>query len=138
MAVDLKPDQGIASQLRTNWFGSVVEIADLDLQRRKWLDTTNRNPHWSYIEFVCSFPDDDQLEQARREGWLSKRELDILNDLLRALHAHSAPGGDDYDNAAILADPAWHGVVAAAERAKRQLLSIVQDQREREVLLGME
>jgi hypothetical protein len=41
------------------WFASVAEIADIDLQHRKWLDPTNTNPHWSYIEFVCSYPDSD-------------------------------------------------------------------------------
>ncbi|HWB48292.1 MAG TPA: hypothetical protein VG651_04210 [Stellaceae bacterium] len=131
-------DLDVATQLRTSWLGSVSELADMDLQRRTWLDSANRNPHWSYLEFVCSYPDYDQLEQAYREGWLAKRELEILKDLHHKLDAHLAPGGDDYDNAAVLADPAWQAVVAAAEDAKRQLLSIVHDQHERNVLMGAE
>jgi len=138
MAVDLKSDQSVASQLRSSWFGSVAEIADLDLQRRTWLDKANRNPHWSYVEFVCSFPGDDQLEHARREGWLSKRELGILSELRRTLVSHTAPEGDDYNHNAILGDPAWHAVVAAAEQAKQQLLAIVHDRVEREILQGIE
>jgi hypothetical protein len=136
MAAELKAVADIASQLRTSWFGSVAEIADIDLQRRTWLDKANRNPHWSYVEFVSSFPDDDQLEHARREGWLSKQEFEILSDLRRALVSHAAPGGDDYDHVAVLDDPAWRAVVATAERAKQQLLPIAHSRIEREVLLG--
>jgi hypothetical protein len=138
MAVDLKAEQSITSQLRTSWFSSVAEIADLDLQRRTWLDKANRNPHWSYVEFVCSFPQEDQLEHAHREGWLSKRELGILSDLRRILLSHAAPCGDDYDHARILDDPNWHAVAAAAEHAKQQLLAIVRNRAERESLLRIE
>ena len=138
MAVDLKTAQNVADQLRTSWFSSVSEIADLDLQRRTWLDMTNRNPHWSFIEFACSYPDRDQVSQARREGWLSAEESRALNDLRLILDGYSPPGDYPYDNAAVLADPAWRSVVDAADRAKQQLLSVVHDQREREVLLGIE
>ena len=138
MAAEVSVDRRIVDQLRTGWFGSVSEIADIELQRRTWLDPANQNPHWSYIEFVCSYPDYDQLYQAHREGWLSAQELKILEDLHRKLDAHSAPGGNEYDNAAVLADPEWHVVVAAAERAKQQLLSIVHKQCERETLLSVE
>ena len=33
--------------LRTQWLHALTELADLDLQRRTWLDLTNKNPHWS-------------------------------------------------------------------------------------------
>jgi hypothetical protein len=138
MAAELKAATDVAGRLRTSWFGSVAAIADLDLQHRTWLDKANRNPHWSYVEFVGSFPDDDQLEHAHREGWLSKRELGILSDLRRILVSHATPGGDDYDPVAILDDPSWHAVVAAAEQAKQQLLAIVRDRVEREILQGIE
>jgi hypothetical protein len=138
MAAESKVAADVASQLRTSWFGLVAEIADLDLQRRTWLDKANRNPHWSYVEFVCSFPDDDQLEHAHRAGWLSKRELEILGGLHRVLDAHSPPGGDDYANAAVLDDPAWHAVVATAEHARQQLLAIVLNRSERAILQGIQ
>jgi hypothetical protein len=136
MAVDVTTDQNAVGQLRTSWFGSVSEISDIDLQHRSWLDLTNRNPHWSYIEFTCSYPDCAQMSQARQEGWLSAAEFEILNEFRRVLVAYSPPRNDHYDNAAILDDPAWRSVVEAAEHAKQQLLSITTDQREREVLLG--
>jgi hypothetical protein len=138
MAVDLKTAQNVVNQLRTSWFGSVSEIADIDLQRRTWMDMTNRNPHGSFIEFACSYPDRDQVSQACREGWLSAEERRILNDLRLCLDGYSPPGDYPYDNGAVLADPAWRSVVEAADRAKQQLLRIVHDQRELKVLLGSE
>jgi hypothetical protein len=56
--------------LRAQWLGALGQIADLELQHRTWLDPANRNPHWSYIEFVCCYPDADQLEDGQQKGWL--------------------------------------------------------------------
>jgi hypothetical protein len=136
MAADLKADQCMADQLRSWWFCLVSEISDLDLQRRTWLNRTNQNPHWSYIEFASSFPEHDQIVHAHQQGWLTAGEFEILNGLRLALDTYSPPGGDHYDNAAVLDDPAWHAVVEAADRGKQQLLSIATDQHEREALFG--
>ena len=136
MAVDLKADEAVAGQLRSWWFCLVYEISDIGLQRRTWLDRTNRNPHWSYVEFVASYPDHDQILHARQQGWLTAREFEILYEFRRILIAYAPPGDNHYDNAAVLDYPAWRSVVEAAERAKQQLLSTTPDQREREVLLG--
>jgi hypothetical protein len=136
MAADLDADQRVAGQLRTSWFSQVYQISDLGLQRRTWLDLTNQNPHWSYIEFVCSYPDDDQLLYAHKQGWLTAKEFKILSAFRRTLIGYSPPGGNHYDNAAVLSDPAWQSVAEAAERARQQLLSITTDQLEREMLLG--
>jgi hypothetical protein len=124
----------VERRLRLGWFGSVNEIADLGLQRRKWLDRAVRNPHWSYVEFCESFPKPDQLKSAHEEGWLKETEYEILSELERAIDAYTSPGGKDYDHAAILADPAWRAVVAAAERAKQRLLMVVTDDDGRRIL----
>jgi len=134
--VNLNTRDPVAEQLRRWWFCRVSEISDLDLQRRTWLDPINQNPHWSYIEFVESYPKDDQLSHALQQGWLTADEFKILSELRRILVAHSPPGGNDYDNAAILKDRAWHSVVEAAGGARQKLLSITTDQHEREMLLG--
>jgi hypothetical protein len=129
-------DDTVARRLRRHWLASVQEVSDLALQRRTWLDPTNRNPHWSYTEFTCSYPDDSQLARAHSEGWLTKSELDILIELRRMIGAYSAPAGDDYNNAAILDDPAWRQVVEAAEQARQQLLTAIANHDERQILLG--
>ena len=105
--------------LRRNWFSALVEIADLQLQRRTWLNSTNaNNPHWSYIEFACSYPDNEQLAEGLEKGYLLPREAEILIAFGRVLMGYKPPKGDAWDNKAVLNDPAWHLVVKAAQKAK--------------------
>lgn len=130
-----EPDETLAPRLRGCWFSSVQEISDLDLQRRQWLDPANSNPHWSYIEFVESYPSSGQHRDALTRGWLSEHEFNVLSDLRQRLSEHSAPQGDDYENAAVLNDPAWHAVVASAQRTIQEILPTVTDESERRKLL---
>jgi hypothetical protein len=116
-------DDETGRMLRAQWLSALEEIADLELQRRMWLDPANTNPHWSYIEFVCSYPDADQLTGARSKGWLSPAEAELLPDFGRTLLAHHAPTGNDFDNEAVLKDPAWHTVSRAAQHALAALSS---------------
>jgi hypothetical protein len=133
IVVDNEPE---ASQgLRIEWFSHLWDLGDIALQRRKWLDPDNTNPHWSYIEFACSYPDYDQLEFARKKGWLTAEELQILDKFRSILASHAAPNGDDYDNAAVLDDPGWHAVVAAARDATERLLRLVTHPAERKTLV---
>ncbi|HTT81318.1 MAG TPA: hypothetical protein VMF86_16725 [Stellaceae bacterium] len=129
-------DVEVGKQLRQNWFQSVQELSDLELQRRTWLNTSNTNPHWSYIEFVECYPLPDQLEDALDQGWLSRREFEVLTELGRLVGLHAAPSGDDFNNAAVLDDPAWHRVAAAAARAKQLLLPLIRDKHELDALTG--
>ena len=122
------------ANLRRQWFGSVYEIADLDYQRRTWLTPPTSSPHWSYVEFCCSYPDAHQLQLARDHGHLSSREFDLLSAVGEAIRAHRA--NDDYDNAAILKDPGWHSVVAKAQTVRQQLLAITMDRVEQNYLTG--
>src|ERR1041384_2180730 len=107
MAVGVNADRTIQGQLRSSWFAQGYEISDVNLQRRTWLDPTNRNPHWSYIEFVESYPKDDQLSYARHQGWLAADEFKVLSELRHVLVGYSPPQDQFYDNAAVLDDPAW-------------------------------
>ena len=112
--------------LRHQWLAHLRDLGDLELQRDTWLNLENTNPHWSYVEFVCSFPDDDQLEAGCDEGWLQADELRILRDFGRILVAYDVPTGS-YDHSRILADPLWHEIVKAAQAACVELLAIVDD-----------
>jgi hypothetical protein len=136
MAVDLNADRAVAGQLRSSWFAHVYDMSDIDLQRRTWLDPTNRNPHWSYVEFVESYPKDDQLSYARDQGWLAAHEFEVLKELRRVLVEYSPPRDQYYDNVAVLNDPAWQSVVAMAQRARQQLLTTTTDPQEQDLLLG--
>jgi hypothetical protein len=94
------------------------------------------SPHWSYVEFCCCFPSDDQLKFALDRGHLSEAEFDLLATLGRAITQHEPPQGNHYDHFAILADPAWQAVVAKAEKTLQELLLIVSDPTERSYLIG--
>ena len=122
------------ANLRRHWFGSVYEIADMEYQRRTWLTPPNSSPHWSYVEFCCSYPDADQLQFARDRGHLSAKEFELLASLNEALISHRAT--DDYDNRAILEDPGWHAVVAKAQQIRQQLLTLTVDPIEQSYLMG--
>jgi hypothetical protein len=129
---DITPED--LASLRRQWFGSVYEIADIAYQRRTWLTPPTNSPHWSYVEFCCSYPDADQLRFARDHGHLSSREFALLSAISVAIQSHRAK--DDNDSAAILDDPGWHSVVAKAEAVRRQLLAITMDTVERNYLTG--
>jgi hypothetical protein len=131
-----RTSSSVIAVLRRWWFQMVYEIFDRELQRRTWLDPTNRNRHWSYAEVACSFPRVAELDDAERRGIISAEEHAIMVELSTALHRHKAPGRDIYDNAAVLKDPAWRAVTARADLARRQLLVVTTDASEREELLG--
>jgi hypothetical protein len=136
VAVEYSPE--LIADLRDWWFGSVHEIADLEYRRQTWLNPPTPSPHWSYVEFRACFPKADQLDDARRRGFLSEKEHAIMMGVCNALSSQSykPPGGKQYDHEAILADPAWHAVVAKADAARRRLLELITDPRERRSLLG--
>jgi len=79
---------------------------------------------------------DKGLDDARRCGLISPEEHAIMVDLSTALRCHKAPGGNVYDNAAVLDDPAWRAVNARADQARRQLLDLTKDKSERQEPLG--
>jgi hypothetical protein len=126
----------VAANLRRQWFESVYEIADMEYQRRTWLTPPDSGPHWSYVEFCCSYPGVDQLQFARDRGHLSAKEFELLAALDEALISYQAPGLNDYDSRAVLEDPAWHAVVAKAERIRQQILTLTVDPIERSYLIG--
>jgi hypothetical protein len=123
---------------RRNWLICLGQFADKNLQQRTWLDPKNRNPHWSYIEFMCSYFDDTlrshSYDWAIAEGLVTKQEAAAVAPLHELLVRHEAPGGDDYDNDRILNDPAWHEIVEAANRSIRDLTPLLEDPHEKTAL----
>jgi hypothetical protein len=114
-------DDETGQRLRANWLLALSEIAAIGLQRRNWLDPKQSNPHWSYLEFVESYPTVEQLSDAAARGWLSRLEADVLQRFSQTLLSYEAPGADAYDHQAILDDPAWHEVTRLAKAALDEL-----------------
>jgi hypothetical protein len=122
---------------RQSWLGCLQDFADADLQRRTWLDPHNQNPHWSYIEFMCSYFDDtlhgEGYGWAIGEGLVTKDEADAVAALHHLLTTHEAPGGDDYNNERILNDPAWNHIVEEARQATEKLALLLSDPAEKAI-----
>ena len=121
---------------RQEWLGCLAAFADGSRQRQTWLDSTNTNPHWSYVEFMCCYFDDtlrgDTYDWALAEGFVTAQEVGIVSRLHQLLRRHNAP--DDVDHAQILADPDWSELVAEAEKVRRGLLACLTESDERSVL----
>lgn len=123
---------------RTRWLGSIQKFADYEEQRRRWLDPTNANPAFNFVEYFCSYFDDLDLSDggyvsAENEGWVSSDEVAAVTSFHAIADAYESPT-DDYDHQAVLSDPKWADVVAAAQHARIALLSLVTEPDERRLL----
>ncbi len=125
---------------RMQWLSSIQAFGDSKTQRSRWLDPDERNPHYSYVECMCCYFDDaylgatDAYERRREQGQISAAEIEAVADFHRLAIAYNPPKNDDYDLAAILNDPAWGEVVAAAQAAQRALLSLLDNEIEVDAL----
>lgn len=122
--------------LRRRWFNCVYQIADIELQRRTWLNPPNGSPLWSYVEFCEEYPQIELLEFARDRGHLSAKEFELISSVRKVIDSHKAT--DDWDQAAILVDPSWHAVAAKADQVRQQLLKLTDDVVEQRYLMGLD
>lgn len=94
------------------------------------------NPHYSFIECICSYFDDLSLDGNEgyigrlEEGLLTVSEVAAVAPLHSMLSAYSAPGGDDYDHEAILSDLAWWAVAEEAKSTIERLRNLLRDPEE--------
>lgn len=124
---------------RTSWLSSIQEFADEASQRRLWLDPTNTNPHFSFVEYYCCYFDDLGLSDggydwAVNEKLLSEEEVTAVARFHQVADNYNSPT-DDYDHKVILADAKWAEVVEAAQHAKSALLNLIVDPHEQRLLM---
>ena len=126
---------------RSNWLDTIYGFSDIDLQKRRWLDPANTNPHWSYIEFMCSYFDDlnltDGYDGALARGFISNKEAEAVQALHSALDQYITPDEEGFDDNRVLADPAWQAIVQEAQQARLNLFSVIEDDSERSALSGL-
>lgn len=110
---------------RNRWLSCINELTSLELQRESWLDKTNSNPHWSFVEFMCSYFDDLGIDNSYKyqlkEDWISKNEFEIIKMWHDLLDKYDPPTNDDYDVEAILEDKEWQLIVIEGQNAKSEL-----------------
>jgi len=116
---------------RERWLGCINELTSLDLQKKSWLDKTHSNPHWSFVEFMCSYFDDlgigDNYKYPIDNGWLTDQEFEIIKDWHEALDKYNSPKNDNYDHKAILTDPKWLDILQSGLRMKSKLASTLNE-----------
>lgn len=122
---------------RESWLGCINELTSLNLQKKAWLDRTHTNPHWSFIEFMCSYFDDLAIDENYKglleNGWVTKQEFEILREWHEALDKYKAPKNDDYDNEAVLNDFKWLEILQKGIQAKVKLNETL-NEREKNIL----
>lgn len=108
------------------------------MQRATWLNLTNANPHYSYIEYLeCYFTDlclSDGYAARVADGFLSSDEAAAASQFHSLLDRYKPPT-DEFDRQAILQDPRWLGVVSAAKATQALLATMINDPEERASLL---
>ncbi|MBK9514623.1 MAG: hypothetical protein IPO05_13605 [Flavobacteriales bacterium] len=129
--------QSARDSWREGWLGCINALTSIELQRKAWLDRTNTNPSWSFVEFMCSYFDDLSIDnnykiQVERR-WVTSNELEVIKNWHEALSRYQSPNNDDYDDESILNDPKWLSIVQLGVVAKRTLTDML-GERETNVL----
>ena len=122
---------------RERWLGCINELTSLDLQKKSWLDMTQTNPHWSFVEFMCSYFDDlgidDNYEYSIEKGWLTNNEFEIIKDWHEALDNYDSPKNDNHNPVSILNDPKWLAILQIGLIMKNKL-SVTLNETEKKIL----
>lgn len=110
---------------RERWLCCINELTSLELQRKSWVDKSNINPHWSFVEFMCSYFDDlgidNCYEYQLNQGWITRTEFDAISVWHQLLDKYDSPKNDDYNVEAILSDEKWLMVVEEGKKSKYEL-----------------
>ncbi|GAA4842227.1 hypothetical protein [Algivirga pacifica] len=110
---------------RNRWLSCINELTSLRLQRESWLDKTNSNPHWSFVEFMCSYFDDlgidNNYAHQLNNDLISNKEFEIIKPWHELLDKYNSPKNDDYDVEKILEDKEWQLIVEKGVKVKIEL-----------------
>lgn len=116
---------------RNRWLSSINELTSLELQQNSWKEKTNKNPHWSFVEFMCCYFDDlvidDNYEIELKHGWITSSEFETIREWHILLDKYNSPNNDDYDIDSILNDKKWLAIMAKGQKAKTKLSKILNE-----------
>ncbi len=122
---------------RRNWLDAIAYFEDVETQRRRWLDPTETNPHWSFVEIMCGYFDDCSLDLGYRywidKGHLTAEEAEAVSEFHSLADSYKAPNGD-YDRKSVLEDPNWHTVCEAARESASRLRVLLTDANEKALI----
>jgi hypothetical protein len=116
---------------RLIWLGSIQAFAD---------GYTQAKPGFSFVDCMSSYFDEAYLREENAydkrlaAGYVTSAEVAAVHRFQSLAERYESPNGNDRDTRAILQDPNWLEVVAAADDAQQQLLALITDPAEREAL----
>ncbi len=112
---------------RNRWLSCINELTSFELQKECWLDETNSNPHWSFVEFMCSYFDDlgidNNYENQLKKEWVSEKELETIIKWHELLDKYNSPKNDDYNHTSIIEDETWKIITQEGQKAVGELLN---------------
>ncbi|WP_417556933.1 hypothetical protein [Mesoflavibacter zeaxanthinifaciens] len=110
---------------RKNWILIIKDLTNLEYQKQTWLNQDNKNIYYSFVEFMCSYFDDldldDGYEKFIKWGFVTQKEYDSISKWHNLLSEYKPPNNNDYSHSAILNDKKWIDIV---ELGKISLLGL--------------
>jgi hypothetical protein len=102
--------------MRLQLLDSLFELSNIHLQEACWSNTQNRNPHYSFVEFVTSSPlsNSESLNFQKMRGVITEQEYEALLPLARAVAEYKPPEGDWHADETVLRDLDWRKVTEVA------------------------
>lgn len=113
---------------RKRLFEAINELTSQNLQKESWQNRENKNPHWTFVEFMCCYFDDLLIYDYPyyiNNNWISQKEYEIIKDWHISIDNYKSPNGDDYCIEAILNDSEWNNILQKGLKAKKELLKIL-------------
>ena len=114
---------------RPRWLSSINELTDLELQKISWLDAKVENPHWTYVEFMCSYLNDLGLEDNYKDPLerklITTEELQIIMEWHKKLTEYEAPNKEHYNHTEILNDSKWTEILKLGLNSRLKLADII-------------
>ncbi|HIC32180.1 MAG TPA: hypothetical protein EYO76_09705 [Flavobacteriaceae bacterium] len=110
---------------RKNWILIIKDLTNLEYQKQTWLNPDNKSSYYSFVEFMCSYFDDldldDGYEKSIRYEFVTQKEYNSISKWHKLLSEYNSPNNNDYDHKAILNDKNWINIV---ELGKISLLGL--------------
>ena len=120
---------GLKLNWRPRWLSSINELTDLELQKISWLDAKVENPHWTYVEFMCSYLNDLGLEDNYKDPLerklITTEELQIIIEWHKKLTEYEVPNNEHYNHTEILNDSKWIEILKLGLNSRLKLADII-------------
>jgi hypothetical protein len=103
-------------QIIKNIYNDILEMSDLELQKKLWLNENNDTGlNSSYTELMCRLFDDNNIEdiihKVALENGFTLKVISEFKLLIRLLNSYEEKQSDKE----ILKDPEWHNIIKQAK-----------------------